>query len=270
MPEGARACAPRGSSGPRLVNRLHQLDARPRSCPAGRRGRPCPSREGDEAVGVGGGGGVVGDHDHRLAEARRPPGAAASAPPRWPSSRGCRSARRRRRPPVARPGPGRRRRAAAGRRTAPRAGACGRSSRPTVCDQLVEPLPVGLAAGDESGSTMFSSAVRTGSRLKNWKTKPSLSRRSRVSSPSSSPVELLAVEEDAARGRFVEPGEDVHERRLARARGAHDRREPALLEAGADPGQGVDRRLACAVAFGHRLGDDQLAVRTGGTHDLGN
>jgi hypothetical protein len=33
---------------------------------------------------------------------------------------------------------------------------------------------------------MFSSAVSTGSKLKNWKTKPSLSRLSRVSSSSSS------------------------------------------------------------------------------------
>ena len=35
---------------------------------------------------------------------------------------------------------------------------------------------------------MFSSAVRTGMRLKNWKMKPSLSRRSLVRSPSSRPV----------------------------------------------------------------------------------
>ncbi len=35
---------------------------------------------------------------------------------------------------------------------------------------------------------MFSSAVSTGIRLKNWKMKPSLSRRSLVRSPSSSPV----------------------------------------------------------------------------------
>ena len=46
----------------------------------------------------------------------------------------------------------------------------------------------GLRPAIESGSTRFSSAVRTGSRLKNWKTKPSLSRRSLVSSPSSRPV----------------------------------------------------------------------------------
>ena len=39
-----------------------------------------------------------------------------------------------------------------------------------------------------SGSRMFSSAVRTGIRLKNWKTKPSLSRRSIVSSSSDSRV----------------------------------------------------------------------------------
>jgi len=39
----------------------------------------------------------------------------------------------------------------------------------------------------DSGRTMFSSAVSTGIRLKNWKMKPSLSRRSLVRSPSSRP-----------------------------------------------------------------------------------
>ena len=62
----------------------------------------------------------------------------------------------------------------AGRRGRPRrrAGrsARGRASRPA----------------SDSGSRMFSSALSTGSRLKNWKTKPILSRRSSVSSASSS------------------------------------------------------------------------------------
>ena len=118
-------------------------------------------------------------------------------------------------------------------------------------DQLVDPLRrSGLRPAIESGSTRFSSAVRTGSRLKNWKTKPSLSRRSLVSSPSSRSVISTAVELDRARGRLVEAGEDVHQGRLARARGAHDRGEAVALEAGADPGERVDGGVALAVAAG--------------------
>ena len=45
-----------------------------------------------------------------------------------------------------------------------------------------------------SGSTMFSSAVRTGSRLNDWKMKPTLSRRSSVSLRSSSVLEVDAVD----------------------------------------------------------------------------
>ena len=67
----------------------------------------------------------------------------------------------------------------------------------------------------------------TGSRLKVWKMKPTRSRRSCVSSRSpsfvSSTPPMLTVPQ-VGRSR---PGEDVHQRRLARARGAHDRGEAA-------------------------------------------
>ena len=150
--------------------------------------------EGDQAVGVGGGLGVVGDHDHRLAELVDRLAQQRAGRRRSPSSRGCRSARRRRRPPAWRPAPGRPRPAAAGRRRARRAGGCG-GPRGRRCGSAGRATPrSGLRPAIESGSTRFSSAVRTGSRLKNWKTKPSLSRRSLVSSPSSRPVISIAVE----------------------------------------------------------------------------
>ena len=91
-------------------------------------------------------------------------------------------------------------------------------------------------------------AVSIGSRLKNWKTKPMCSRRSRVSSLSPSAVIVGAVDPHLARGRPVEPGEDVHERRLARARRAHDRGQLALGDRQRDAAQGVDGRVAVAVA----------------------
>ena len=49
-------------------------------------------------------------------------------------------------------------------------------------------------------------------------------------------------------GGLVEPGEDVHQRRLARARRAHDRGQPAVGDVDGDAAQRVDRGVALAVA----------------------
>ena len=95
---------------------------------------------------------------------------------------------------------------------------------------------------------MFSAAVSIGSRLKNWKMKPMWSRRSFVSSLSSMPRDVLAGDGDLARGGLVEAGEDVHERRLARARRAHDGGQPAASDVERDAAQGVDGGVALAVA----------------------
>ena len=73
-------------------------------------------------------------------------------------------------------------------------------------------------------------ALVRGSRLKLWKTKPSVWLRTSASSSRSRPRHLAAVEEVAARGRAIEAAEDVHQRRLARARGAHDGDELAPLD----------------------------------------
>ena len=103
---------------------------------------------------------------------------------------------------------------------------------------------------------MFSSAVSTGIRLKNWKMKPSLSRRSLVRSPSSSPViSVPSSETEPVVGRS-RPGEDVHQRRLAGARRAHDRAEAAALEVDAHTGERVDGGGALAVAAVYVGGGD--------------
>ena len=65
------------------------------------------------------------------------------------------------------------------------------------------------------------------SRLKLWKTKPSVRLRTSASSSRSSVADVAPVEQVAARGRAIEAAEDVHQRRLARARRAHDRDELA-------------------------------------------
>jgi hypothetical protein len=60
--------------------------------------------------------------------------------------------------------------------------------------------------------------------------------------------DLDAGHRDLARRRFVQAGEDVHERRLAGAGRAHDGGEPAFGDVDGDAPQGVDRRVALAVA----------------------
>ena len=73
---------------------------------------------------------------------------------------------------------------------------------------------------------MFSSAVRVGTRLKAWNTKPIRSRRSRVRSLSFSVVRSASPMKTLPRGGRVQAGHAVHEGRLARARRAHDGGEP--------------------------------------------
>ncbi len=52
----------------------------------------------------------------------------------------------------------------------------------------------------------------------------------------------------------VEPGHDVHEGRLARARRAHDGDEVALVEREGHAAQGVDGGIAAAVTPGDVTG----------------
>src|SRR3954454_8553684 len=60
-------------------------------------------------------------------------------------------------------------------------------------------------------------------------------------------AELLAVDDHGARGRPVEPGQQVHQRRLAGARGTHDRGELRFRELERDARQRVHGGLALAV-----------------------
>ena len=93
----------------------------------------------------------------------------------------------------------------------------------------------GFAPAIESGSRMFSSAVSIGSRLKNWKTKPMCRRRSFVSSCRPSSVISVPAIATLPPGRLVEPGEDVHERRLAGPRRAHHGGELAAATSSETP-----------------------------------
>ena len=209
--------------------------------------------------------GIVGDHHHGLPELVDGAPQEPAAPPRSISSRGCRWARRRTPRPASRPGRGPPRRAAAGRRRARTGGGCaGRRGR--RCRSAARSTAAsGFSPAIESGSTTFSSAVRTGSRLKNWKMKPSLSRRSRVRSASSSAVISTPSSDTDPEVGPVETGEDVHEGRLARARRSHDGAEAASLEADRHAGERVHGGVALSVAAADVGGaDDRIHASQGG------
>ena len=108
-------------------------------------------------------------------------------------------------------------RAAARRRTARRAGgrcACRAGQGPGAR----APGPAAFLRAQPrrcSGSATFSRQFSVGSRLKNWKMNPILSRRTFVRASSPRPSEALAVDLDPARCRAVERADQVEQRGLA-------------------------------------------------------
>src|SRR3954454_20935015 len=101
-----------------------------------------------------------------------------------------------------------------------------RSRSPTVSTIVSIHSRSTLRAAMWSGRVMFSTAVSVGTRLKAWKMKPTLSPHPGLGLL----VERLEVDvaqPDLARGHLVEPREAVHQGRLARPRGPHDRGEVA-------------------------------------------
>ena len=86
-----------------------------------------------------------------------------------------------------------------------------------------------------------------------------------MSSRSLRRVDLGAVDRDACPPSAVEAGEDVHQRRLAGARRAHDGGELAAAQVDVGAAQGVDGGVALAVALGDAArGDDGAAARCAG------
>ena len=75
----------------------------------------------------------------------------------------------------------------------------------------------GLRPAIAIGSVMFSAAVKVGTRLNDWKTKPIRSLRALVSSASFERGQLEVAEEHLSRGHLVEPCEAVQKSGLARA-----------------------------------------------------
>ena len=174
--------------------------------------------EVEDAVGDRGGARVVGDHDDRL-----PVGVAAVAEQR--EDLGARSrvevAGRlvgEDRPSAARRASARPRPAAAGRRRARSAGACGGATSPTFS----------ISSANHFSST-FSPAIESGSfdvllGVQHREQVVELEDEADVLAPQVRELvvvharDLLAGDVTRAARRLVEPGEDVHQRRLARAR----------------------------------------------------
>ena len=100
---------------------------------------------------------------------------------------------------------------------------------------------------------MFSSAVSVGTRLNAWKTKPTRSRRSRVSSRSAERGEL-GVADPAPGPTSTEssPARQCISVRLARAGRAHDRGEAPAPIVDVDRVEGDDPGVALAVDLGQR------------------
>ncbi len=127
-------------------------------------------------------------------------------------------------------------------------------------DQLVDPLAVGLATGDRERQHQILLGGKDRQQVEELEDEAELLAAQLGQLAVIEPGDLLAVEQDGASRRLVEAGEDVHQRRLARARGTHDRGEAAALKRGADLDQGIDSGCPLAVATGHVVGFDDLTV----------
>ena len=104
------------------------------------------------------------------------------------------------------------------------------------------------------GRATFSATLSSGMRLKNWKTKPVLSRRRQRAPLIVEGRDADAVDDDLARRRKVEAAQQVEHRRLAGARAAHDGDELAALDREGDAPQRLDLALAQRVALDEVVG----------------
>jgi hypothetical protein len=119
---------------------------------------------------------------------------------------------------------------------------------PNRLDEPVEPRAIGLAPGDRERQQDVLFGVEHRQQVERLEDEADLVA-TQVRQPLVVEVrEVDAVEQDGAGRRPIEPGEDVHQRRLARAGRTHDRGEARRRKADAHIGKRVDRGLAVAVA----------------------
>src|SRR5215203_1524512 len=127
-------------------------------------------------------------------------------------------------------------------------------------DQLVDPGPVRLAAGDRERQDKVLLRGQDRQKVEELEDEAELVAAQLGQLAVVEAGDVDAVELDHPRGRLVEAGEDVHQGRLARPRGTHDRGEAVALEGGGDPVEGVDRGVPLAEATVEVGGDDDWSV----------
>ena len=120
-----------------------------------------------------------------------------------------------------------------------------RSTRPMTSRTRSRSSPrVGSSPAIVNGRATFSAVSSSGMRLNDWKTKPgpvaAQARRLVVGQL----ADRLALEDDLAARRLVEPAEDLQEGRLARTRRAHQRDELAGLDRQRHAAERLDACLA--------------------------
>ena len=99
-----------------------------------------------------------------------------------------------------------------------------------------------------AGTATFSRTVRSSSRWKNWKTKPTFARRNRAAAVSlrrSTRTPSTTISPDVGRSSAAD---EVEQRRLAAARRAHDRGDPPGLDVEVDRVERGARRSRVALA----------------------
>ncbi len=137
-----------------------------------------------------------------------------------------------------------------------------RSARPTDVDQPVEAALVGVAAGELQRQEDVLARVEHRQQVEELEDEADLVAAQLGELGVVERPEVDAVDDDGPRGRAVEAREAVHQRRLARARRAHDRREPPPGEADADAVERAHGGLALAEGTANVDGaDDRLGVR---------
>ena len=139
-----------------------------------------------------------------------------------------------------------------------RAVAAPRSARPVLRQQLVEPRRVSgfSPAIDERQQRRSPRRSSIGSRLKNWKTKPMCSRRSRVSSPSSRRRDLGARDRHGAARSACRGPPGCASASTCRSRTGPSPPRVRLSSRRANAAQRVDRGVALAVAANDPPGGD--------------
>ena len=71
---------------------------------------------------------------------------------------------------------------------------------------------------------------------------------------------VLAVDDHLALGGAVEPGDQVQQGRLARARGAHQGQEFSLLDLNVEIHEHGNHELVAAILFRHAFEDDRMRI----------